>query len=225
VACLADCATDSEQRFTISADHTKLVAIDNGLPGETIPVDHTVSIENGTKVTLLHYTTDRRELRLFSSQPHEMFRSVGRHLFDVGLAPTGITSTSDIGDGVILVQLHVDPTNSWFAVCNTRTRDVRAYFAADCACDKSGANVAFIAGQPHFGSDTASVFINGRAVAVLAAKNYWHIRWDTRLGSFVLFNEQKESIQLCMPSVGGLDMSDVPASPLYVDEKMGQDSK
>jgi hypothetical protein len=172
--CLTSCDASS-QKFTISADRTKLVAIKDTSSNNSIPLDRTVIVKNGNQTTILYYDADRSELRVFASESANRFRLVAAHVFEMP-EPTSIIDASYVGDGVILVELHLDPTNSWFALCDTNAKRIQAYFGEAFACDESGTQIAYITGLPHFGENDASVFVNGRLVAKLVARDYWNIQ-------------------------------------------------
>jgi hypothetical protein len=204
--CLASCDANS-QKFTISTDHTTLVASKDKSSNNSIPLDRTVSVKNGNQSAILYYDADRSELRVFVSKSANTFRLVAAHVFEMP-EPTCIIDASYVGDGVILVALHLDPTNSWFALCDTNANRVRAYFGEAFACDESGTQIAFITGQPHFGENDASVFVNGCLVAKLVARDYWNIQWDKQLTGFVLINSKQERIRLYMPNGKSLETTD-----------------
>jgi hypothetical protein len=195
VACLAFCGPDP-QKFVLSTDGTTLSAVGTEPLSKIIPVDRTVKVGDGNQSNLLYYDWNARQLWLLSPESPNIFRMVGSYVFTDGLVPKSIISVSTIANDIVLVQLHVDPTNSWFALWNTRAKHVQAYFASEFACDESGTHIAYIVGPPHFGSGNAEVFVNGRTIAILTVKNYWHIRWDSPSGTFVLFNDQQEMIHL-----------------------------
>jgi hypothetical protein len=199
VICRASGTATAPDIYVLSSDHTRLLPRGGPSSQGTVRLDqeHLATAEDGNQHVLVHYAAD--QLRVFVRQSELTYRLAANYRFDDEMtAPTCVLEAHAVGSGVILVQLHCDPSNSWFALCDTRTGHVRTYWASAFACSQSARHVAYISHQPHFGTEDAPapVYVDGHVKAVIAAKDYWDIRWDKQLSAFILFNQKGEQIVL-----------------------------
>lgn len=195
----------------MSADHTQLVKVNGDGSKAIVPLDRAKIVKNGNQTTILFfdYALDRPELRVYGSDSADRFQLVGTCPFDeMATEPNSIVDARDVGDGVILVELHVNPSDSWFVLYDTRAKHLRPYLATAFACNPGGTQVAYIGWQPHWGGGPASVYLNNHVVGTIIAQDYWGIRWNKQLGDFLLFNKQGEGLRLSMPGWHSREMSD-----------------